>query len=203
MALSLFLLVHLLGNLSLLMNTEKFNLYAHSLESLGLLLYVAEGGLVVLFLMHILVAIRLTLQNRAARPEPYYLKKDTGRSRRTWGSSHMILTGGAILIFLVYHLIHFKYGPSDLVIRNGVEMRDLAGLVLREFRELDEVIIYLAALTLITFHLRHGFRSLFDTLGVAQSKFESFFRWFSLVYVYAVMGGFILIPLWIYFGVRP
>ncbi len=200
LALSLFLLTHVAGNLLILVSAEKFNRYALSLSDLGALLYVAEAGLIALFVVHMALAIRLSIQNRAARPQSYYMNVNTGRSRRTWGSSHMLITGLLILLFIIYHLIHFKFGETQMLSLQGREMRDLAGLVKSEFQELPEVLIYVFALLILLLHLRHGFRSLFETFGLAQSRFETLFRRFTTIYVYAVMGGFILIPLVIYFG---
>jgi succinate dehydrogenase / fumarate reductase cytochrome b subunit len=203
LALSLFLLMHMAGNLIVLMSIEKFNQYALNLESMGLLLYLAEVGLVSIFLLHIYMAIRLTMRNRAARPDANVLRADTERSRRTWGSSHMLLSGFVILLFVIYHLKQFKFAGHEILLTNGVQMRNLGKTVIGEFHETQELIIYLVALTFITLHLRHGFRSLFDTLGIVNTKWDPIFRWFSVIYVYAVMGGFFLIPLWIYFGVSP
>lgn len=203
LALSLFLLMHVAGNLILLVNTEKFNQYAFNLESMGPILYLAEAGLIAIFLVHLVMAIRITIKNRSARPEPYYLRANTDRSRRTWGSSNMLLTGSTIFFFVIYHLNQFKFASHEMIQSNGVSMRNLAGTVIHEFKETEEVVIYIIALALITLHLRHGFRSLFDTLGLVNSKFDRLFRIFSMVYVYGVMGGFMLIPLWIYFGVSP
>ncbi|MDB5038077.1 MAG: sdhC [Bacteriovoracaceae bacterium] len=201
LALSLFLLLHVAGNIIILLSHEKFNEYAFNLESMGVLLYIAEAGLIGIFIAHLVIAIKLSLENKAARPQPYYLRASTGRSRRTWGSSHMLLTGIGIFIFIVYHLIQFKFAASPVVEQKGVAMRNLAFTVVHEFKETDELIIYIVALLLITLHIRHGLRSTFETLGIANTKFDPFFRWLSFIYVYGVMGAFMLIPLWIYFKV--
>lgn len=203
LALSLFLLMHIAGNLIVLVSAEKFNQYAFNLESMGALLYLAEGGLVAIFLVHIVLAIKITIRNRSARPMKYAVQENSGRSRRTWGSSHMLLTGISIFFFIIYHLKQFKFADHEVILTQGIEMRNLAKTVIHDFKETEEVVIYLVALTLITLHLRHGFRSLFETLGLVNGKWDRAFRVFSLVYVYFVMGGFMLIPLWIYFGVAP
>lgn len=198
MGLSLFLLLHMAGNLMILASAEKYNEYSHMLVS-NPLLVPAELGLIALIAIHIYMAIRLSRRNQNARPVAYETKASTGRSRRWFGSSNMGITGTLVLAFIVYHLIHFKYGEHISTTQNGVPMRDLAALVNGEFRELEEVGIYVVAMLVIAFHLMHGFRSMWETLGVATSVWDKFFLWLSRVYVVAVMGGFILIPLVIYF----
>lgn len=198
LGLSLFLLMHLLGNLIILSDANKFNLYAHSLESMGPLLIAAEVGLILVFIFHIIVAVKLTLQNRRARPVAYVHRSNTGRSRRSLGSSYMIVSGTIILLFIIFHILDFKFGNPQVIQENGVQMRDLAGLVKHEFSELGDVIFYVVALVLIGIHLWHGFRSLFDTLGVATSRWECLFHKVSQIYVALVTGGFVLIPIWLY-----
>lgn len=198
MGLSLFLLMHVAGNLLILVNAEKFDEYAHMLTSNPLLLP-AELGLLALIALHIYMAIRLTRQNKAARPVAYQVRANTGRSRRWWPSSNMGITGTLILAFIVYHIIHFKYGTNTMVERGGVQMRDLSGLVKSEFQELSEVIIYVTAMVVIMLHLLHGVRSVWDTLGVAKTKCDYFFLWLSRIFVVGVMSAFILIPLSLYF----
>ena len=68
-----FLLAHLTGNFLLFVGPEAFNKYGHTLTS-NPLIYVAEAGLAVLFLGHLGMALKLTLQNNQARPQKYYVK---------------------------------------------------------------------------------------------------------------------------------
>ncbi len=201
LALSLFLFTHVAGNLLVLVDTAKFNEYAWALENLGPLLWAAEIGLIALVVGHLVMAVQVTRRNRSARPEVYYKRESSGRSRRSLGSSTMALSGVLILVFIVYHITHFKYGETAMLEHQGKPMRDLAGLVVAEFSDISEVLIYTVALVAIGLHLRHGFRSLFDTLGVASARFERCFKGFSEIYVITVVAGFIAIPWAIYLGV--
>lgn len=198
MALSLFLLLHLAGNLMILANAQKYNEYSHMLVTNPLILP-AEFGLIALVALHIYMAIRLSRQNRAARPIAYEVRANTGRSRRWLGSSNMGITGSLILAFIVYHIIHFKFGEFIPTVQGGVEMRDLASLVKHEFSEEGEVALYVIAMVVIMLHLLHGLRSIWDTLGVATTVWDKVFLWVSRIFVVGVMGGFILIPLMLYF----
>lgn len=112
----------------------------------------------------------------------------------------MAISGTLIVAFVIYHIFHFKLGSPQIVSHQGAPMRDLAGLVMGEFKELDEVLIYTVALLAIGLHLRHGFRSLFDTLGIAAARYEKCFQRFSEIYAFGVIAGFITIPWAIYLG---
>jgi len=110
-----FLITHLAGNLYLYMGADKFNGYSKFLEENPFLI-VAELGLIALFVIHIKTAISVTLANRAARPQPYEVKKTAGQS--TLASRTMIISGFVILVFVIFHVKGFKFGdrpnPSTL-----------------------------------------------------------------------------------------
>jgi len=199
MLLALFLLAHVAGNLVILLSASKFNEYAHMLTSNLPLLYAAEAGLIAITLIHIAVAIQITRMNKTARPIAYQVKQNTGRSRRWWGSSNMGITGTFILLFIIYHILHFKFGANYTTIENGVEVRDLARLVFEEFKEPFEVGLYVVAMILIGMHLMHGFRSIWDTMGLNDSKRDCLIKNATRLYVVLVFGGFLAIPLWIFF----
>ena len=95
-----FTVTHLLGNFLILAGPDAFNLYAHTLVS-NPLIYVAEAGLLGMFLGHIGLAVVLKLQNMSARPQAYHVKVKTGRGE-TFASSTMPYTGLIILIFLIF-----------------------------------------------------------------------------------------------------
>src|SRR5439155_1116172 len=72
-----------------------------------------EIGLLIVFLIHLFKAVRMTMQNRAARPAPYAVKKMAGgASQKSLASSTMIVTGLALLVFIPIHVKMFKYGPE-------------------------------------------------------------------------------------------
>ena len=111
----------------------------------------------------------------------------------------MIVSGTFLLGFLVYHLLHFKWGDYVSTTQDGVEMRDLGATVIHEFGEGYEVALYVVAMLIIGAHLWHGVRSALETLNLPGKRWDCLFSFFCKAYVIVVMGGFILIPLWIYF----
>lgn len=107
----LFVLGHMAGNLLLFAGSEAINGYAEKLKSTGALLWVIRAALLTIFLIHIFVTIRLTMENRSARPTRYVYEQTMEAS---WASRHMFLTGLVILAFVVYHLAHFTLGVVEL-----------------------------------------------------------------------------------------
>src|SRR3954471_22815678 len=74
-----FVIVHLLGNLSLYKSDgSTFNAYAKGLHDLGALLVAAEIGLLAIFLMHIATGLGLKFGNSAARPVSYRMWRTKG-----------------------------------------------------------------------------------------------------------------------------
>ena len=162
----IFLVGHLAGNLLFIAGPDAFNHYSHNLTS-NPLVYVAEIGLVVLFVLHIFKTVGLYAGSFAARPERYAKKKwaktKNDRSRKSLASSTMILTGTITLVFVVTHLATFKYGAYY---ENAEGIRDIYRLQLAVFSNPAYVAFYLVAMTVIAFHLWHGVASALQSFGL-------------------------------------
>jgi succinate dehydrogenase / fumarate reductase cytochrome b subunit len=105
-----FLTSHLVGNFLLfdsIGGQEAFNNYANWLTTHPAIIPM-EIGLVALFVLHIITAFKVTLAAKKARPDRYEVSKNLGKS--TFASRTMVHTGSLILIFLVLHLVTFKFG---------------------------------------------------------------------------------------------
>ena len=195
--LSLFLLTHMLANLLIIFSADKYNVYSHNLIS-NPLIYLAEAGLLGLFFVHLGTAIKLTLESKNARLETYAVaasgEKATGLIQKT-----MIHQGMVILIFTVYHLITFKYGPYYEVTVDGVVMRDLHRLVIEIFQRPVYVVGYLFALVILGLHLSHGLSSSLRTLGFNHPKYDCKVRAAGVAYAVLVMLGFISQPIYVFF----
>ncbi|MDE2491568.1 MAG: succinate dehydrogenase cytochrome b subunit [Elusimicrobia bacterium] len=187
--LSFFLVVHLAGNLFLFGGAPAFNHYASLLEH-NELLPVAEIGLVVLFLIHILLAIRATWINRAARPVGYAVYR--GKGARTAGSKTMIWTGLLLLAFLIVHLKSFRFAPE------AVREADLYALVVHAFRNPWYSGFYVLALVGLGVHLSHGIQSGFQTLGLNHPRYTPWIKRLGLALAVLLALGFMSMP--IYFG---
>jgi len=206
LALVAFVIIHLIGNLSLLRGDPgPFNHYAHFWESLGFLLYVVEIGLVIVFLVHTVMGVAVWLDKRKARPEKYKLSADAGSpSKKTWSSRNMIISGLVLFVFTIVHLVNFKYGPglseNYIYLTDGQPIRDLYRLVVESFKSEIYVIGYTVAMVLLGLHLRHGFWSAFQSLGVQHPRLVPLIYAAGILIAIVLAAGFILLPVYIYFA---
>jgi succinate dehydrogenase / fumarate reductase, cytochrome b subunit len=192
-----FLILHLLGNLLLYFGPDTFNEYSHTLIS-NPLVYPAEAGLVAVFLLHAWKAITLTLASSRARPSAYAEKQTAGHpSRKNWSSSTMIFSGLFLLVFVPIHVRTFKFGPYYEAAEEGV--RDLTRLVVEIFSNPAYVAFYVVSMVVVGFHLWHGVSSAFQTIGADTPRFTPTIRRFGWTITVILAGGFITIPLWVYF----
>jgi succinate dehydrogenase / fumarate reductase cytochrome b subunit len=197
--LSAFILIHLIENYLVFAGPETFNMYVHYLTSLGPLLYVIEILLALVFAIHIVSAITVWLGKRRARPERYAVQKSTGNpSRQTIFSRSMIYTGILLLVFLVLHLKTFKWGPHYEATYGDLVVRDMHRLVVEVFTNSGYVLWYEIMLILLGFHLRHGFWSGFQSLGLEHPKFSPIIFSIGIVFAILIAVGFLAIPAWIY-----
>jgi len=165
----MFLLAHLIGNFLFLLGPDAFNSYGHAMINNPLLIPM-ELGLLAIFVSHLVLAIWTTIENKSARPTPYYFKTTRGGGSN-FASSTMPYTGLVILIFLIAHLIHFKYGTYYTTTVSEVEMRDLYKLVVEYFQNKIWVLWYIFAMISTGVHVSHGFQSVFQSLGINHPRF--------------------------------
>jgi len=197
-----FLVVHLGINLSLILadSRETFNKAAHFMGNnvvVRILEIILFGG----FLLHIIYGVLVQLQNWMARPERYVKEN---YSHTSFFSKFMIHTAVIITIFLVIHLFDFYlkaklFGEVPSVIYDGKEYHDLGILVIEKFKIGWVVVFYLGCFLLLAFHLLHGFQSAFQTLGLNHRIYSPIVKALGIIYTIVIVGGFMLIPIYIYF----
>lgn len=200
-ALSGFVISHLIGNLLLFVGSDAFNQYTYKLMQMGTILYVLEGGLVVAFLIHAFTGMQIAINKRRARPQSYVKTGNAGGvSRKSIASLSMIYTGVLLFVFVVLHLKTFKFGPYYETVVGGVVMRDLYRLVMEVFRDPVYVMSYTAIMILLGVHLRHGFWSAFQSLGVNHPRYSPIIYGVGILVAVVVSVGFVVMPAWIYFA---
>jgi len=196
LALFAFLVVHLAGNLLAFAGPEAFNEYSHKLVS-NPLVYVAEAGLAVLFVLHVFKTSLNWAANRAARPVGYERRRWAGRtSRKSLASTSMIVTGAVTFVFVILHLKTFKFGPWYLV--GGSDVRDLYRLLIEVFQDPITVVFYVVAMALIGLHLRHGLSSALQSLGIEHPRYARLILNVGTAVAILIGVGFALIPVWAY-----
>jgi len=205
----LFTIAHLLGNFSLFLNDGglAFNAYTKFLESQGILLYIAEAGLVLTLLLHAAIGINIWLGKRRARPIGYTKYKSAGEpSAQNFSSRTMLITGSVLLLFLVVHIWTFKFGPGIaegyVTTLDGEPTRDLYRLVVETFKNPLYVLGYTLVMILLGFHLRHGFWSAFQSLGAIRPTALKTMQFAALIIGILLAVGFLSIPVYILFFVN-
>jgi len=197
-----FLLVHMGVNLLVIIYKDPmvYNKAAHFMSS-NILIKIFEIVLLGGFLLHIIYALILQLQNWIARPKRY-LKANY--SNTSFFSKFMIHTAVIILVFLVIHFMDFyikaKFGHGAEIMVDGVVFHDFATEIVDKFKILPFVIFYIAAFVFLGFHLIHGFQSAFKTLGWDNRKYTPAIQVLAILYSTVVVAGFSIIPVIIYFN---
>lgn len=197
-----FVTVHLIGNLTLLIGPDAFNDYAHFLETLlhGWFIYAFEIVMLAIFAFHIVAAITVAwTDKRKARSQGYKYARDAGgKSRKTFASKTMIYTGILIALFVIGHIYLFKFGDHDVYLKNGAHMKNLYKTVVLAFKGAGFTIFTIVVMTLLGFHLRHGFWSAFQSLGWSNEKYLPMLTRIALVYAFLMAIGFIVIPAYMF-----
>lgn len=196
-----FILGHMAGNMLIFVGPDTFNAYGHAIVSNKLLLYGTEVLLSVAIVVHVLTAISLTRENRAARASRYAVTPNGGKGP-VWASTFMGAQGTVILAFIIIHLITFKYGKYYETTVDGVVMRDLHRMVVEAFQNPAYVGWYVVALLLLLIHLSHGAASVFQSFGVLERKMQAGIKKGAWVYALVVAGGFLSQPLYVFFFYR-
>lgn len=180
-----FLIGHLIGNLKMFSGPESINRYAYFLKhDLGALIWVARGGLLVLFVTHVVLALYLKRKAAAARPVGYQKFRT---AQATLPSKTMLWTGLVTLAFVVFHLAHYTLGwvkgatlPDGRVVNyldltytlpDGRQVHDVYTMVLAGFGNPPVSALYVVCQLLLFIHLGHGIQSSLQTLGLVGKRF--------------------------------
>ena len=204
---------HLVGNLQVFSHPDKINGYAHFLQGLGPMLWVVRLSLLTIVVLHLWAAIQLKLENAKARPLGYDVNHTIQASA---ASRYMIWTGSVIAAFLVYHILHFTVGAAGsdtfkanlaeytmthdfhlfglTIVGAGAKVHDVHTMMVLGFQKAPVAIFYMIAVSLLSFHLWHGFESAFQSLGLRTSRWGSFLRAVTRLFVVAYVLGSLAIP---------
>ena len=182
-----FLFTHLLGNLMVYGGGQRLVEYSEHLHSLGLIINVAEWGLIVFAVLHISFAAVLVYENWKARPVGYVMKRNAGG--KTWSSATMPYTGLYLLVFVIIHLINFHFADRT--------QQNIYQIVALTFSHPGYVIFYVFSMVVAALHVRHGLWSALQTLGLNHPKYMPFIRKGSVVFGVIIGVGFGSIPVFL------
>jgi succinate dehydrogenase / fumarate reductase cytochrome b subunit len=198
-----FVIGHMAGNLQVFIGPAKMNGYAAFLKSTGELLWLVRIGLLVALVLHVLMAWQLTRAAKTARPVAYAMRDpqvSTVASRlMRWG-------GVLILVFIVFHILHFTTGTVFPAASRPDAMypafnpADVYGNVISAFRVPWVVAFYVVAMLFLMLHLFHGAWSSVRTLGLTKPSRHPLHRRVSTVIALIVWLGFTAVPVAVFLG---
>lgn len=206
LSLVLFLIAHLIGNLTLFAGPDVFNAYARFLHHFmhGMFIRFAEIGLLGFFVLHIWSALSVQRSKKQARPSLYEVNDYAGGpSKKSFHSMYMAVSGIIILVFVIIHLINFKYADHDAVgtmtLETGIEVVNVYKLVVGTFQNhFGLVLLYMLAMAVLCSHLMHGIWSAFQSLGLSRPSTIPYLHFAGMVLAVALAVGFFLLPLLIF-----
>lgn len=167
-----FLIGHIIGNLNLLRGTEAMDSYAHDLHHMEFLhvplLPFIEFGLLAAFVIHIVLVIQLTLENKAARGNDRYAVSATKRSQKfsAWTSRLMSVSGLILILFLVVHIGQLRLKRAEIEAGDGIGVAMLTVL-----RNPAFLALYVLGSLAVAWHVFHGIQSAFRSLGLNHRKY--------------------------------
>jgi succinate dehydrogenase (or fumarate reductase) cytochrome b subunit, b558 family len=189
----IFLTEHLVGNLLLFANDHgaMYEAYGEFLVS-NLVIRFIEIFLFLGVIGHAILGVILWIKNRMTRPVKY--KSFRLKDNATLASRTTLITGSVIGIFLYIHLKTFFF-PS----RFSAEKVSTYELVVKAFSNPWYDAFYLVALFVLGYHLRHGFQSAFQTLGLRNKTYTSFLDLLAFIVWCLIPLGFAAIPIYFFF----
>lgn len=173
-AMVVWLIAHLAGNLQIFIGQDQMNAYAAMMKGNAALLWTMRIGMLGIILVHILAGIRLAALNRAARPQRYHGRRY--QEAKPWARA-MAFSGVLLGVFVVFHLMHFTVGnvhPDYFVLRDSQGRHDVYNMFVLSFTDPLTAAAYIVAMLLLAAHIVHGTPSFFQSLGLNTP------RWFPI-----------------------
>jgi succinate dehydrogenase / fumarate reductase cytochrome b subunit len=196
----IFLIIHLAVNLTSLFSEDLFNEMSHFMGTNPLIQFAMQPVLIFGVVFHFVMGFVLELRNKRARNVKY--AKFNGAASASWMSRNMVVSGAAILAFIVLHFIDF-WIPE---INTKYILGDMSGVLpgeegYRYFEELQHKFVspvrvgaYVVAFVLLGLHLMHGFQSAFQSMGF-NNKYTGCVKNLGTIYSIVIPLGFIIIAL--------
>ena len=205
-ALFLFVVGHLLGNLQIFLGPEAINRYGHFLQTNKEILWLARIGLLIMVGLHLWTAIKLSAENKAARPIGY--ADNPVPVAASYASRTMLMSGLIIAAFVLYHLLHYTVqvrslnftGKDFLALHDAEGRHDVFRMMVIGFSQPLVSGFYILATGLLCLHLSHGVSAMFQSLGLKNPVYGPLIDRFAKTVAGVIFLGYISIPIAVLLG---
>src|SRR5262249_7570852 len=144
--------------------------------------------------LHIWAAASLTLESRRARPIGY---QELEWKESTYASRTMRWGGVILLLFVIYHLLHFTTGTAHPNFIEG----DVYHNFVTGFRSVPVSVVYIFAMLALGLHLKHGVWSMCQTLGVSHPRYIRVAHAAAWIVAVVIVAGNLSFPLAVLTGI--
>jgi len=194
-----FVFVHMLGNLQAFLGPEALNAYAYKLQSIPAVLWGFRFVLLAATITHVLTAISLVRENKAARPVP---NGDEKFYQATVASRTMGFSGALLFGFIVFHVLHYtvrithpEYQEMHYhLAKEHKQVHDVYTMIIAGFSTKWISALYIVCMAFLCLHLSHGVSSIFQTLGIRNETWRTRLDNIAVAYGWVVFIGFISVP---------
>jgi succinate dehydrogenase / fumarate reductase cytochrome b subunit len=205
-ALFLFVIGHLLGNLQIFLGPRAINRYGEFLQSNKEILWPARLGLLLMVFLHIWAAVKLSAENKAARPIGY--ADNPVPVAASYASRTMLMSGLIIAAFVLYHLLHYTVqvrslnftGKDFLALQDPEGRHDVFRMMVAGFSQPLVSGFYILAMGLLCLHLSHGVSATFQSVGLKNQVYGPLIDRFARAAAGLIFLGYISIPIAILLG---
>lgn len=195
-----YLVAHVMGNLKVFFGPEEFNAYGHWLRTMGepvlhyeWALWIVRVVLLAAVVAHAVSAYQLSRRDLKARPTPYAHK----RRRASYATRTMRWGGIIVALFIVWHLLDL----TTLTVNENAQPGHPYENVVATFSTWYGNVIYIVAMLAVGLHVRHGFFSAAQTLGVGNAARDRALRSLADILAVVLTAGFVSVPVAVMTGV--
>jgi succinate dehydrogenase / fumarate reductase cytochrome b subunit len=196
----LFVIGHLAGNLQFFLGAESINRYGHFLQTNLEVIWPARIILLLALFLHVWAAIKLSAENKAARPVPYANWNPTVAS---YASRTMLMSGLIVFAFIIYHLLHYTLviksvnltGQDFAGFMDSENRHDIFKMMVVGFSNPWVSIFYIVGIALLCLHLSHGVSAMFQSLGWKNKVYGPCLDSGARLIAWLIFIGYVSIPI--------
>ena len=146
------------------------------------------------FIVHIVYAFILTLNNIKARGGYSRYEVASKAKAESWAAKNMLVLGIIVLGIVAFHLNHF-WAKMQLLEFQGHHAENPYELLNATFQNGWMVVVYVVWFAALGFHLTHGFWSAFQSMGLSNKIWEKRLYVIGKIFVGIIVLGFSVVAI--------